>query len=65
MYLLTDEKVTQVSIPDEDVLERQWETQSVISKGTRGKQNNKQTKKKHLLETPGNIGSSSEGFKNV
>lgn len=34
------EKVTKVSIPDEAILERQWETQSIASKGMSGKQAN-------------------------
>lgn len=41
------EKVTEVGIPDEAILERQWETRRTDSKGMSGKQANP-TRRKHL-----------------
>lgn len=40
--MFIEEKVTKASIPDEAVLERHGETQSIISKGLDEKQTNKQ-----------------------
>ena len=45
-YMLIEEKVTRVSIPDKGVLKRKQETQSIISIGMSGKQTNKQKNQK-------------------
>lgn len=45
--MFTVEKVTEVSIPDEAILKREWATQSIASKVMSGKQANK-TLRKHL-----------------